>query len=298
MLPTWLGSAVYQINLLAMTLFASLQAEGSLSCLYFADRLIQFPLGLFGVAAATAALPSLSRLVAAKDMASFEATLSHLLRLVMFVTLPSMAGLMVLRGPIVSLLFERGAFDAAAARLTSAVLLYYCLGMWAFAAARVTVQTFYALQDTRTPVITGSVCVGANLLFMAVLAGPMGPRGLALAVSLSSALNVALLLWALKRRSGRLGGTLLLWSVGKSAFCSLVMAAGVEAAARGIGLAQARNAGELLWRLAVAVIVGVGMYAAASILVKSPEVSALLALARNRHPAASRRGSGSDERPK
>ena len=148
MLPTIFGAAVYQINILVGTLLASLLPEGSVSYLYYADRLVQFPLGIFAQATATAVLPSLSRQAANGDHAGMGDTFGHAMSLVLFITIPAMVGLIILRDPIVALLFKRGAFDAQTTRLTADALLYYALGLWAFSAVRIVVSTFYALQDT------------------------------------------------------------------------------------------------------------------------------------------------------
>ena len=144
----------------------------------------------FAQAAATAVLPSLSRQAVDGDHIGMGETFSHAMSLVLFLTIPAMVGLIVLREPIVSLLFNRGAFDAQATRLTSDALLYYALGLWAFSAVRIVVSTFYAMQDTRTPVKCATVAIAANILFGMALMGPMKHCGLALATSLASMVNL------------------------------------------------------------------------------------------------------------
>ncbi len=201
-LPTIFGAAVYQINILVGTLLASLLPAGSISYLYYADRLVQFPLGIFAQAAATAVLPSLSRQAANGDRKGMGETFGHSMSLVLFITIPAMVGLIILREPIVALLFKRGAFDMNATRLTSDALLYYALGLWAFAAVRIVVSTFYAMQDTRTPVITATIAIIANIILGVVLMGPMKHCGLALATSLSSVVNLVLLVIVLRKKLG------------------------------------------------------------------------------------------------
>jgi len=195
MLPTIFGAAVYQVNILVGTLLASLLPEGSVSYLYYADRLVQFPLGIFGQAAATAVLPSLSRQAAGSDHAGMGDTFGHAMSLVLFLTIPAMVGLITLREPIVAMLFQRGAFDIQTTRLTADALLYYALGLWAFSAVRIVVSTFYAMQDTRTPVISATISIAANILLGVALMGPMRHCGLALATALSS--MVILCFWLL-----------------------------------------------------------------------------------------------------
>ena len=143
--PVIIGGAVYQINILVGTLLASLLEQGSVTYLYFADRLVQFPLGIFAIATATAVLPSLSRQAAAGDIDKLKDTFDHTLKLVFFITIPASVGLIVLREPIVALLFKRGEFDVRATLLTAQALLYYSMGLWAFSAVRIVAAVFFAL---------------------------------------------------------------------------------------------------------------------------------------------------------
>jgi putative peptidoglycan lipid II flippase len=200
--PTVFGAAVYQVNILVGTLLASFLAAGSISALYYADRLVQFPLGVFGVAVGSVALPSLSRLAASGQMEEFKHTISASLRLTLFICLPATAGLMALAAPMVSVLFGRGAFTPVAEAATSAALLAYAAGLPAFACVRPLVSAFYALHDTRTPVRAGFYAMLANIGLGASLMLPLGQVGLALATSVSSWLNVWILARALSARQG------------------------------------------------------------------------------------------------
>ncbi|MBW1769349.1 MAG: murein biosynthesis integral membrane protein MurJ, partial [Deltaproteobacteria bacterium] len=137
MLPAIFGSAIYQFNQFMGTLLASFLAEGSVSWLYYADRLVQFPLGVFAIAVSTAALPSLSRQVAEKDFDQFRETLSHALRLVFFITIPSMVGMIIMGRLIIQVFFEGGAFDAFSTAMTARALFFYSIGLWAFSGIRV-----------------------------------------------------------------------------------------------------------------------------------------------------------------
>ena len=222
--PAALGSAVYQLNILISTLLASLLPQGSVSYLYYADRVVEFPLGIFAIALGTAALPSMSRHTADGDMAGLIQTFSHALRLVLFITLPAMTGLIVLRRPIVEILFQRGAFDVLSTQKTSIALLYYSLGLWAFSALRILVSAFSALQDTKTPVKVAALSLGANIVLSLILMGPLKHGGLALATSFSAALQSTVLLFILRKRLGRLDGHKILSSLLKTTCCSLGMA--------------------------------------------------------------------------
>jgi putative peptidoglycan lipid II flippase len=225
MLPAVFGSAVYQFNQFIGTLLASFLAEGSVSWLYYADRLVQFPLGIFAIAISTAALPSLSIQAAKKDLDQFGHTLSHALRLVFFITLPSMVGLIVLGGPIIQLLLERGAFNSYSARMTNYALVFYAVGLWAFSGIRVMVSGFYALQDAKTPVKIAVVAVVANLVLSLCLAfmTPLRHGGLALALSVASSLQFCLLVFFIKKkiRISELRDVLI--SVLKSTLAAVVM---------------------------------------------------------------------------
>ena len=202
MLPAIFGSAIYQLNQFIGTLLASFLPEGSVSWLYYADRIVEFPLGVFAIAISTAALPSLSKQAAAMDLADFKDTLGHALRLVFFVTIPSMAGMIILRVPITRVFFQRGAFDAVSTEMTAFALLFYSIGLWAFSANRVMVSAFYAFQDTKTPVKVAAVAMVANGALSLLLMGPMKHGGLALALSLASALQFCLLVLLLHKRGG------------------------------------------------------------------------------------------------
>jgi putative peptidoglycan lipid II flippase len=272
MLPAVFGAAVYQINIFVATLLASLLPEGSVSYLYYADRLVQFPLGIFAIATATAVLPSLSRQAAVKDYGALRDIFGHAMRLVFFITVPSMVGLIVLREPIVALLFKRGAFDMNTTRMTAVALLYYGLGLWAFSAVRIVVSVYYALQDTRTPVQMAVVSLLVNIGLGVLLMGPLRHGGLALATSLASMVNYYLLVWALRKKIGFLEWRELLISAARTLGCSGVMGAVVY----GMMLVVLQPLDQEFWRqltgLVATILAGVLVYAACSMAMKSPEM--------------------------
>ena len=206
MTPGVAGLAITQVNVFIGTLLASLMGEGGISILYYAFRLIQLPIGVFGVAIATAAFPAMARQAANRSLGEVGATVAYAIRLVLFVTLPAMIGLMVFRIPIVQLLFERGAFDRTVTLATAEVVLFYAFGLGAYVSNRILVPAFYSLQDTATPVKIGMVAVTVNIASSLLLMRPMGLAGLALATSLSSFVNLGLLLIVLRRRLGQLPG--------------------------------------------------------------------------------------------
>jgi len=281
MLPAIFGAAVYQINILVGTLLASLLPEGSVSYLYYADRLVQFPLGIFGQAAATAVLPSLSRQAARGDLTGMGETFGHSMSLVLFLTIPAMIGLMILREPIVALLFQRGAFDNQATRLTSDALLYYAFGLWAFSAVRIVVSTFYAMQDTRTPVISAAFSIAANILLGMALMGSMLHCGLALATALSSIVNLALLVYVLRKKLGAIRWRLIFSSCLKTLAASGLMALGVEMTYRILVPPGTESGGlRLLAGISAGIIGGIAIFSAAAWKMKIPELQKVRVLMR------------------
>ncbi|WP_291330235.1 murein biosynthesis integral membrane protein MurJ [Desulfovibrio sp. UCD-KL4C] len=202
MLPTVFGAAVYQINIVLGTLLASFLPVGSVSYLYYSDRLVQFPLGVFGIAVGTAALPSLSALCAKGKNREFAETLKHTVGLTLFISLPAMAGLVTLAEPLIKLLFQRGAFDAVAVTATAQALMAYGVGLPFIAMSRPLVSAFYAQEDTKTPVKVAIFCLVANVSIGYILMQSIAHVGLALAVSFSSMLNFFLLAAIMWRRTG------------------------------------------------------------------------------------------------
>jgi putative peptidoglycan lipid II flippase len=222
-LPATVGMAVAQINIVVSNILASFLAEGSITYLFYSMRLVQFPIGVFGVAMAMAVLPSLSEHATNKRYDLLRDDFSFALRLLFFIGVPAMAGLIALREPIVNLLFQRGMFDYSATRGTADALLYYATGVWAFVGVRVVTATFYSLQDTRTPVKVAAVALTANILLSLMLMGPMKHTGLAFANALSSMINFLLLFALLRRKLGGLQTKRVITSLFRTGAASLAM---------------------------------------------------------------------------
>ena len=276
MLPAIFGAAVYQINLLINTQLATLLPAGSVSYLYYADRLVQFPLGIVGMAAATALLPSLSRQALAGDLPAVKKTFGYSVKLVMFITIPAMFGLILLREPIVSLLFKRGAFDTDAVRLTASALLYYACGLWAVTMARLAAQTFYALQDTKTPVRAATASIVVNIVCGLIFMRAMGHAGLALATTVAAAVNVALLFLAMRVKLGALGMTGISVAAAKAVGCSLVMCAGISLLRPQVAGGEALSTVSTAAGLGLSIAVGAILYFAMAFLVRCDEMKALI----------------------
>jgi putative peptidoglycan lipid II flippase len=200
MAPVVVGQSATHIGMVINTIIASFLARGSVSYLYYADRLIEFPLGVFGVAIATAVLPTLSEQAARRDRQALRETLSFSLRLATFVSMPAAVGLFVLSRPIVRVLYERGHFGPAETAGTAAAVAMYALGIVGSTTAKISAQAFFALGDTRTPVKVSVGAMAFNCAVAATLARPLGHVGLALAVAVATTVNAIVLTILLRRR--------------------------------------------------------------------------------------------------
>ncbi len=252
-LPAVWGLSVDQINAFVNTICASFLVAGSVTALYNSNRLMQFPLALFGIATSIAALPSLSLYAAHEDWQSMKQTLRFALCMVFYTILPATIGLVVLGKPIIELLFEHGKFTHRETLLTNGALVFYSLGLPAFAGVKVVVSFFYAMKDTKTPVRVASYCLLINMVGNLTLMWRWGVSGLALASTVSSLVNMVALLWLLRRRMGLLGGRQLMDTFLKCLGASAAMAAVSWFAVN-------RLAGPLFFRVGVAVVAGAAVY--------------------------------------
>ncbi len=280
--PTVLGLAAMQINLVVDTLLASLMAEGSVSYLYYGNRLVQLPLGVFGIAMGIAVLPTLSAHAARREMGRLIETLGFAIRLVLFITIPATLGLIILRYPIIQTLFERGKFTAASTQGAAFALLFYAVGLCAFAGVKVIVPAFYSMEDTVTPMKVSIYAVGLNIVLSLLLMGPLRHGGLALATSLASLFNVLTLLVIFKNRVGRIGGRRILASTVKLAGSSAVM--GIAAAWMAHRwVAEAATAAGRGAALATVILAGMVIYVGCSYALRSEELTFLVRTLRERY---------------
>lgn len=199
MVPALFGVSVSQINLLLDTVLASFLQSGSVSWLYYADRLSELPLGAFGIAIGTVILPSLSRQHASEDPKAFSKTLDWALRMVLLVGVPAALALAILSEPLIASLFHYGAMKESDVVQSANALEAYALGVLTFMLIKALAPGYFARQDTKTPVKIAVQCMIANMAFNLVLIWPLGHVGLALSTSLSSMLNTGLLLWGLHK---------------------------------------------------------------------------------------------------
>lgn len=230
--PAIIGTAAVQVNVFVNTNFASsiidsatgTVANGPVSWLSYAFRFMQFPIGVFGVAVATATLPPLSRSIAREDYNEFRQTLAHGLALVFLLCIPSAVGLAVLGRPIVALIFEHGRFSALDTLETGNALAAYSVGLAGYAAVKVLSPAFYALNDARTPMLISLGSIAVNYVMNSMLVGPFGHVGLAFSTSTVALVNFFLLAIFMRRRLGRLEGHRLGSTVLRICLASLPMA--------------------------------------------------------------------------
>lgn len=222
-LPATMGMAVAQINIFISTILGTYLPEGSITYLYYSMRLVQFPIGIFGVAMGMAVLPTLSEHVAKGEFNKLCDDLSFSMRLLFFITIPAMAGLIFLREPIVNILFQRGKFDYIATLGTAQALLFYSIGIWAVVGVRVMTASFYSMQDTKTPVKIAVSALVMNVILSIILMKSLKHSGLALANSLASSLNFTLLFLFLRRKINGINTKRLIQSFVKTALASLIM---------------------------------------------------------------------------
>jgi putative peptidoglycan lipid II flippase len=231
--PAVIGAAAVEVNVFVNSNFASaivdpatgMIGNGPVSWLNYAFRFVQFPIGAFGVALSTATLPLISAAAARKDIPEFRRTLTHSLTLVFLLCIPSAAGLAILGQPIVGLIFEHGKFTSFDTAETARALAAYSIGLAGYAAVRVLAPAFYALDDSRTPMLVSLFSIVVNYAANALLVGPLGHAGLALSTSAVALANFALLLVLMRRKIGRIEGRRLVRSVAKIVLASALMAA-------------------------------------------------------------------------
>ena len=279
--PRALGLGASQVTFLAMTAFASSLPPGSLSAFNLAMALLQIPLGVIGVPLGIVILPALSRELALGAVPQFLALVGRALRLLLFVMLPIAALGIVVREEVVMVLFGRGAFTAEAVTLTADPLGVFLLGLAAHALIAVLARAFYAGQDTRTPVAAAIVAVVVNVAIGAVAVGPYGLGGLAFAIAAGAWLEAAILVVALKRRFAGLRLADASATFARAAAGSLVaagLAVAVLLALDGAGVDGTSTLGAAARAALAAGVGGVG-YLAMSLLLRVPELPALVSVA-------------------
>ncbi len=223
MTPFFIGTAIWQLNLVVDRILASSLEEGSIAALNFGARVMDVPLGLFGMTLVTALYPTLSQQVVEERLDQLRRTLSEALRILWFLLIPSSVGLIVLSEPIIRFLFERGAFNVRATHMTSIALIYYSIGIFAHGANFILTRVFFSMKDFNTPVKLGAISVAVNIILNLILIRYLAHGGLALATSIAAFVNFLLLTYALRKKLGSIDGSRIFRSGIKILFASLIM---------------------------------------------------------------------------
>ena len=282
MAPRVLGTAVAQLNLVVNNRFATRMGEGALSAISFAWMLMLLPQGVFAQAVGTAAFPTFAEQAGRGEYEKLQQALSATLRGIFFLSIPATVGLIAVGRPVVSLLFERGAFEAASTEAVAWALAFFALGLLGHAGLEIIARAFYALHDTFTPVWVGGVAMALNVtlsltlppVFSAAQLQPIG--GLALANSIATLVEFVVLLVLIRRRMGSFQGRRMMRTLLKSGLAALIMGIAL------LGWQVALPTAGALIRGAGGIILGLGVYLAAALLLQCDELRALARLARRR----------------
>ncbi|PKN51663.1 MAG: murein biosynthesis integral membrane protein MurJ [Deltaproteobacteria bacterium HGW-Deltaproteobacteria-13] len=282
LIPAILGAGVTTINVFIGSTLASMLPGGSVTYLFYADRIMELPLGVFAIAIGTASLPSFSRHVAAGNMDELKSSISFSLRLMLFLTIPATFALMTLNLPIISVLFQRGAFDATSAIYTSEALFFYGMGLWAFSIVRVFVQSFYSLQDAKWPMRAAIISLVINLVVSLALMYSMKHKGLALANSLAATVNVFVLSFVLRKKIGIFLDRSFYTSVLKIILSAVVMVGAIMLVDYFMPWDTSAGFKTRLIYLATAIVAGAGAFFISAYVLKSQEIHALMNMIKKR----------------
>lgn len=259
-IPITVGFSISETYILIDRFLASGLAEGSIAALNYANRLIQMPLGLFVTAVGTAVFPALTRRAAVKDWRGLGEGVLRSLRLVVLACIPAAVMLLVLREPLITLFFQRGAFDARAAGMTSIALFFYAFGLVGQAGEFILARGFFSLQDTRTPMLLSAVAVLVNLGFSLTLIGPLQHGGLALANSIAALVNMVLLTIFLHRRLGGMWAPGMWWFAVAVLLATAAMGGIIQIMSRWLGLAAAAGSFVLTVQVGLVAAAGLAVY--------------------------------------
>lgn len=282
MLPRVLGLAATQLNYVVNTILASLLRAGSLAALTFAWQLTTLPWGIIAMAISTVSFPALAAAAARDEMGSLKATLSTALRTILYLTIPAGVGLFVLREPLVALLFQRGQFDAASTQTVAFALAFYAPGLFALAVTEILTRAYYALHDTRTPVLIAVATVAANVALSLAFIGPLAHGGLALAATLANSAEAVVLVVLLRRRLAGLDDYRVVTSAARAILAALIMGLVLTWLWSALSsILDVSAAPILLAAVLVAVCAGGAIYGGLTWLMGSPELARVPGLRRS-----------------
>ena len=281
MIPAAYGAAVYQFNVIAITFLASFLPEGSVSYLWYADRVMEFPLGVFAISLATVILPTLADHAADKNLKALKETFGFGLRMIFFITLPAAAGLIVLSKQIIRVLFQHGSFSDLSTIATSHALIFFAVGLPFIAGVRITSNAFYSLQDSKTPVRVANRSVLVNFILSLILMWPLKHNGLALAVSLSSTFNFMMHLIDFRKKVGPMGLRKIIRGLSKSVIASVIMMAVLLILQKYSYLLHDGFIGQLA-RLVVDMAIGAVLYFLAGFMMRMEEMHRFMEMMRRK----------------
>ena len=282
--PVLLGVGVYQINVIVGSVFASYMVDGAVTALDISDRVMELVLGGYAIAIATVILPLMSRQADAGQIDEMKQTLNFASRIVMFITIPSTVGLILLRVPIIQVLFEHGEFDGSDTELTAWPLLFYAVGLSALAMVKIIVPAFYSMQDTRTPVKIAAVAMVLNVAFNFIFffLTPLQVGGPALATSLAGIFNALGLIAVFSRRQGSLDGASILSSLVRFVLASVVLGIVAVTLINRPGFYYDQSFVQQVWALFVTISASTVVYFTAAALMKCREIGELVDMFRRR----------------
>ena len=292
LVPAFFGMGVYQVNVAVGKIFAaaSRMPTGSITSLYVADRVMQLVLGSYAIAVSTALLPTMSRLFAEGNVGEIKRAFGFSLRFVSFIAIPAAVGLILLRQPIVQVLFQHGKFVAESTALTARALLYYSLGLPAFAAIKLITTMYYSTHDTMTPARIGAWSLALNLvlnlIFLFFFFRYFLNGSPALASTIAAYFNFVVLFVLFRRRYGALGSRGLIAAIAKIAVCALAMATACYIALKLSGFAASQHFPSQVGLLAAMIFVSIAIYFGVAKLLRCEELPELLSLLRRAERAA------------
>lgn len=284
MLPAVIAASAVQINVMVNSIFASYLGDGPVSWLSYAFRLMQLPLGVFGVAIATVTLPVVSRIAALGNLEKFRETLARAMRLAMFLTIPSALGLIILAEPIIAIIYQRGKFHHFDTLQTAEALQFYAIGLVAYSCIKVLSPAFYALNHRWTPMMISFLSIAVNLIFnwIFIFHLKMGHRGLALSTAVSATLNFGLLYFFMVRFAGGLYFQKLLSTMGRCLLAGVPMIGAVYFLHHWL---QSLNSFSMIFRvggLCLVIFTSIILFLSSCFILKVEQVSEFLAIIRKK----------------
>ena len=276
MLPRIFGVAVVQLNFLVETSLASLLGAGAVSAMWYAWRIMLLPQGVVAQSVATAAFPTFADQYSRGQLQQLRSSLAATVRSILFIAIPAAVGLLVLREPIIQLLFERGQFTEASTELVAAALGAFALGLIGHSGVEILARAFYALHDTKTPVLLGILALTLNLIISLSLINVLGVVGLALANTIAITIEMVLLIVVIRQRLGGLDDRRVALSALKTTMAAIVMGLAVW------GFLALTATASVIVRAFGGMIVGAGVFFVAAWLLRSEELRGVLGMVRRR----------------